>query len=168
MASEEIDVTPPELIEFSGRTEEWKAYEESLFEVFKKTIVEDKLRFQGLPVNPRRFPEEKGKHFTFWHLITEGEKEEDRTPDFQRCKRIGWVSWIIKNCENESIISYWESRRGSSKNWVIWYEKGQFAVVLAKRSQYFVLLSAYQVTDPRRIKSFERDREEYRQNRIKG
>ena len=164
MEAEEINVTPPDLIVFSGKTEEWELYQERLFDVFKKTIVEGKLRFLGLPVNPRRFPEEKGKHFTFWHLISEGEKEEERTPDLRRCERIAWVAWIIKNCGSHPDISYWESKRGSSRNFVLWYEEGQFAVILAKRSRYFVLLSAYQVVNDRRIQSFRRDRDEYREN----
>ncbi|MEK7607378.1 MAG: oxidoreductase [Patescibacteria group bacterium] len=164
METEKIINPPPNLIVFSGHTEEWDAYQESLFQVFCKTIVEARLTFQGMPVNPRRFPEEKGKHFTFWHLISEGEKEEDRTPDLRRCERLDWVAWVIQNCESNPDISYWESRRKRSKNFVIWYEKGEFAVVIARRSRYFVLLSAYHVMSGHRINAFIREREEYRKS----
>lgn len=167
MEAEKIDyLTPPNIVVFSGN--DWESYQNDLFSIFEDTIIKNKLLFQGLPVTPRRFPEYKGKHFTFWHLISEGEKEDDRTPDLRRCERIGWISWIIKNCENHPGISYWENQRGNSRNVVLWYEEGQFAVILAKRSKYFVMLSAYQITEERRIKTFQRDRDEYRKSIYKS
>lgn len=156
--------SPPELIIFSGKGEEWQAYEEQLFKIFHDTIATGSLSFQGLPVSPRRHPEYKGRHFTFWHLISEGPTEDERTPDFRRCERIAWVAWTISNAIKNPGISYWESKRPGSTNVVLWYEEGQFAVILAKRKKYFVLLSAYQIVDERRIKSFERERDDYRAN----
>lgn len=163
MEAEKIeDVMPPDIIVFSGNTAEWESYQDKLFNVFKATIIDNRLFFQGLPVNPRRFPETRGKHFTFWHLISEGEKEDERTPDLRRCERIGWIAWVIKNHGNHPDISSWENRRGSSKNIVVWYEKGEFAVFLGKRNGYFLLLSAYPIMQEKRIRAFQRDREESR------
>lgn len=166
MATEEIDnQQPPEIFEFPG---DWQPYEDALFKIFQDTIVNDSLTFLGLPIKTRYFEPTKGKHFTFWHIISEGEKETERTPDMRRCERISWIAWVIKNHETHSNISYWESKRKSSKNFVIWYEEGQFAVVLSKRSTKFVLLSAYHVTSTHRIESFKRERDNYRKNTPKS
>lgn len=169
MATEETNgLNPPDLLIFSGEGEKWKKYEDDLFAIFKSTIADGELKFQGLPVNPRRFPEEKGKHFTFWHLITEGDTESERTPDLRRCERIGWVAWIIRNCGTSPDITFWESKRGTARNFVLWYEKGQFAVILSKRSRYFILLSAYFVDEDHRIEAFKRDRDEYQKSAPKN
>ena len=162
MAPEEMNnALPPELLLFSGNTDEWVQYQENLFVIFRSDLLQTTLLFRGLRVNPRRFPEFRGKHFTFWHIISEGDFESERFPDLRRCERIRWIAWIIANCDGHDGISYWESKRGSSQNFVLWYEKGQFVVILAKRSTYFVLLSAYHVTDERRIATFKRDRDAY-------
>lgn len=155
METSEIDpINPPDLFIFSG---EWDLYQESLYEIFLDTICKANLTFQGLPIRIKKHPEYKEKHFTFWHLTSEGEKEEERTPDLRRCERLSWVSWIIINCDKNNDISYWENKRGSQKHIVIWHEKGSYAVILAKRNGYFLLKTAYHVKE-NRAKDFIKDR----------
>ena len=161
MASQEINNLPPELFQFSG---DWEAYGEALYEIFQNTLLNKILLFQGLRVGIRRLPEYKDKHFAFWHLISEGEKEEERTPDFRRCERLAWVSWVIQNCDNCAEISWWENTRNSEKNIVIWYEKENYAVILARRKDYFLLKTAYCLTPHRTIK-FALERDGFRKNR---
>ena len=162
MEAEALNPSPPALVPFSGHTDDWELYQESLFKIFQETLIDAPLRFMGMPVRLRRFPEEKGKHFTFWHLISEGETEAERIPDLRRCERIRWTSWVIAGCGLNPDITYWQSRRKRSDNFVLWLEKAQFAVILAQRKGYFMLLTAYPVTEKRRIASFIREREEYR------
>ncbi len=109
----------------------------------------------------QRRPEYKGKHFTFWHLISEGEIESKRTPDMRRCERLRWIKWVIENVLAAPEITYWESKPKGSTNIVVWYETGGYAVVLAKRSGYYLLKTAY-VVKPRRAKGFEYEREQYK------
>jgi hypothetical protein len=153
--SQQVDgQNPPDLILFSG---DWDTYQESLYQVFQDTICNANLTFQGLRVSIKRHPEYKEKHFTFWHITSEGEKEEERTPDIRRCERIAWVNWIITNCDKHSGISYWENKRGSQKHVVIWCEEHSYAVVLAKRNGYFLLKTAYHVSN-RRADTFRKER----------
>lgn len=147
----------PELFPFHG---DWDRYEEELYEIYLETIIRSGLTFGGVRVNAKRAPETKKKGFTFWHLISEGEIEEDRNPDLRRCERIRWVAWAIQNAISHSDLSWWENKRGGSIHVVIWHEKEGFAVILAKRNGYFVLKTTYMVKKYRR-KDFEREREEF-------
>ena len=153
--------TPPELVIFSG---EWEPHQEALFQIFKKAFLDNTVQFQGLPVRIKKHPAYKEKHFAFWHLISEGEKEEERTPDMRRCERLPWVSWVIENCEKCSDISCWENKRGSQKHAVIWYEKENYVVILAKRKGYFLLKTAY-LAESYRTKGFIREREEFKKKK---
>ncbi|MDZ4855270.1 MAG: hypothetical protein SGJ26_10525 [Nitrospirota bacterium] len=147
----------PELFLFHG---EWSRYEEDLHAIYLETIIQSGLTFRSLPVRAKYAPPTKNKGYTFWHLISEGEREEDRVPDFRRCERIRWVAWVIRNATTHTELSWWENKRGSNTHIVIWHEQENFAVVLAQRNGYFLLKTAYWVK-PYRRKDFERDRKEF-------
>lgn len=151
---------PPDLILFSG---DWSEYENRLYEVFKSTICNSNLTFQSVTVSIKRQPDYKGKHFSFWHLISEGEKEEERIPDFRRCERLSWVNWIITNYDKNKLITYWENERRGQKHVVIWCEEHSYVVILAKRNGYYLLKTAYCVSD-RRAKIFRRESSTFNKN----
>lgn len=131
----------PDLLEFSG---DWSLYIEEVYDEFQHSFLRSGIRFRGLPVQPRFTPEYDGKEFGFWHLTSEGEKEEERTPDLLRCARIRWISHMIIHSDNEHL-SCWEERRGSNTEIVIWNEVEDYVVVLAARRDYWLLKTAYVV-----------------------
>lgn len=92
----------PELFPFHG---DWSQYEDELYHIYKDTIVEAGIIFQGLPVRTQYRPPTKDRGFGFWHMISEGSEEEERTPDIFRCERIRWVAWLIKNAEKINKLS---------------------------------------------------------------
>lgn len=163
METEEIgELVPPELLIFDGS---WPEYEELLHKVFMDTIWNNELVFCGLPVKVRRHKEYKGRHFGFWHLTSEGEKEEERTPDFRRCERLYWVSWVIMNIDKApGLFSWWENKRGSEKHVILWCEKYDYAVILAKRDGFFLIKTAY-VVDKRRAAGFREERSKFYKGR---
>ena len=150
----------PELFPFHG---EWDRYEEELYEIYLETIVRSGLTFGGVPVRSRYVPPTKNKGYSFWHLISEGEREEERIPDIRRCERIRWVAWLIQHATSHEDVCWWENKRGGNTHVVIWHEQENFAVVLAQRTGYFLLKTAYWVKQQRR-KDFEREREEFRRS----
>ncbi len=138
----------PKLAEFGG---DWQAYEDAIYEIFLRTIVKANLTFGGLPISCQFRPASKNKHYGFWHLISEGEAqdEDSRTPDMRRCERIEWVGWMIRNADTCGDIIYWNNTRGGSTHVVILHRTEKFAVVLAARTDYYLLKSAYPVTERR-------------------
>ncbi len=160
MESPQIKNSPPELFIFPGG--DWEEHQENLYNIFKDTLIKRQNYFQKNRVGVKRVPEYKNKHSAFWHLTSEGEKEEERTPDFRRCERLSWISWVIENSSTCMDISWWENTRKGEKNIVIWYEKGEesYAVILSKREGYFLLKTAYPVAD-HRARSFIEERKSY-------
>lgn len=155
---------PPALLVFGG---DWSTYEELVYQAFLETLVRADVRFQGYRVKAPYRPESRGKHFSFWHLISEApntgnRNEEDRIPDIQRCERVRWISWVIQQADAEvEQFSWWENRRGRDTHVVIWAEGHDFAVILGKRSDYFVLKTAYCNLKSGRRKVFGREREQF-------
>jgi hypothetical protein len=158
METEKTDnLTPPNLCIFDGK--EWDKYADALYEIFLNEIKKGNLIFQGLPVRVKRYPEYKGKDFAFWHLTSDGKKEEERIPDLRRCERLSWVSWVISNYDKTSEICCWQNKRGRHKHFVIWFDENhRYAVILEKRPDYFLLKTQYYM-EPHRVKSFISDRD---------
>ena len=88
------EIAPPAINPFSG---EWGPYEEELYRVYESTVIKGGLSFLGLPVRSQRRPDYKEKHYTFWHLTSEGKVEDKRTPDLRRCERLHWIEWVIRS-----------------------------------------------------------------------
>lgn len=148
----------PELILFDG---DWPRYVERLYAVYLNTVVNGNLRFEGLKISCQFRPASQGKHFGFWHVISEGEIEDDRLSNFRRCERIGWIAYLIANAGTDSEISWWKNKRKSNKHVVIWHEDENFVVILAERNGYYLLKSAYCAESHRRA-MFIRERAQFR------
>lgn len=148
----------PELFPFHG---DWNTYVEQLYEIYLDEIVYSGVTFRGWPVKSRYEPPTYGKGYGFWHVISDGPMEADRLPDLRRCERIRWVSWIIRMADSDDRIKWWENKRGNSTHAVLWLESHEFTVILAKRRNYYLLKTAYNVTAPHRKKSFRKEYERF-------
>ena len=155
---------PPDLIPFDGT---WPDYEDLIYEAFVESFVRPEISFQGLPVSAPYRPETRGKHYSFWHVISEAphpgnRNEEDRIPNLDRCARIKWIAWLIQLvAEGHEDVSWWENKRGRDTNVVIWAEPWDFAVILGKRRDYYMLITAYCNLRDGRKKAFRREREAF-------
>lgn len=152
---------PPALLPFES---DWASYEDALYAAFLETFVRPDIRFKGGRVSAPYRPESRGKHFSFWHVISEAphpgnRNEKDRIPDLQRCERIRWIAWAIQQAEaGTQDVSWWENSRGRNTHVVIWAEQRDFAVILGKRRGYYVLKTAYCNLRERRRRDFEKER----------
>lgn len=147
----------PDLMPLQG---EWSDYVDSIYQVYVDQIANGGLTFSGLRISCQFRPESQGKHFGFWHVISEGEAEDDRLPDLRRCERITWISYLIANVETDNEISWWENKRGRDTHVVIWHESENFVVILAERNGYYMLKTAY-CPKSGRVKSFIKERDNY-------
>lgn len=150
----------PDLLDFTG---DWNAYVDEVYQAFLDDIVNGNLVFQEMKISCQYRPPTMGKHFGFWHVISEGDEEEERTPDLRRCERIRWIAYLIANAVSSDEISWWENKRGRNTHVVIWHEMGNFVVILAKRKDYYLLKTAYCV-QTNRSRRFIRERDKFWQN----
>ena len=147
----------PDLMPLQG---EWADYVDSIYQVYVEQVANGGLTFNSLRITCQFRPESQGKHFGFWHVISEGESEEDRLPDLRRCERIAWIAYLIANIETDADITWWENKRGANTHLVIWHEAENFVVILAARNGYYLLKSAY-CPESHRAKTFIKERNNY-------
>ncbi|GBH26075.1 hypothetical protein BvRS1_31240 [Burkholderia vietnamiensis] len=157
---------PPDLISFGG---DWASYEELVYARYHADIVEGRPYLWGKRVAARFNPQTKGKGFSFWHVVSEGPVEDERTPDLHRCARIGWIAWVILSSDScLHGFSWWISerttKRGRKENLVLWAEEHDYVVVVEPKPDYVLLVSAYPVTE-RRANSLKHERDAFWQER---
>jgi hypothetical protein len=151
--------TPPVLILLSNYSNDWDLYLDNLYGIYMEKVVNGSLSFLGKPLRFRYKPPTDGKGFGFWHLISEGFEEAERTPDIRRCERILWIPWILGRIHNDPKVVYWENVRMSHKNIVIWDQVYSFCIILSRRDGYYLFKTAYCL----RPKREEKLKEEYEQ-----
>ena len=154
-------MTPPDLVSFSDFGGDWNAYEIELNRCFMAEIAAGQLNYRGWRVGCRRMPESAGRWASFWHLVSEGRVEQDRTPDLRRCERIRWVRWVIENALTHPEVDEWENTRGTETNVLLWYRE-EYLVVLTRRREYWLLKTAYCTEQRGRIAKLQRERDAFR------
>lgn len=153
---------PPRILlaQFGG---DWGRFIEEIYAHFQQDFVAEfdagQLRFEGTPLSLRRHPMVRGKEASFWHLVTTGDIEEERTPDLRRCERIRWARAVIDNI-GDPAIKRWENTRDGNTNICLWLECENYLVVLGKRNNYVLLLTAY-VAEEHRKRRLKREYEEF-------
>lgn len=142
-------------------------YENELFDLFLKIYTNDQLYFKGMPIRLKYFPPEYSEKSSFYHLTCEdfeySHQETERKPNFERMKRVTWPRKIIEcgNDEKCHHIKIWENSRGNHKNILILCDDLEYVVVLGKRNNYLLLITAYPLTRPHRKKTLLKEYENY-------
>ena len=125
---------------------DWERYVEILYGVFYNDFVDSKPVFRGAPLGLKSHPMVDGKEATFWHMISEGVIEADRTPDMRRCERIRWPRPIIEREDNPELKVWSETNRGDTRIY-LWLEAESYLVVLAQRKSYVLPWTAFFVKE---------------------
>lgn len=142
-------------------------YENKLFDIFKNLYLETELSYMELKVKMKHYPPDYGIKSSFYHLIYENysdsNKNEDRLPSLDRCKRLPWIKEIIDKCSTEPCdkILIWENQRHGTKNILLYCSELEYLVVLSKRSTYYLLTTAYPVDKPHRKESLLKEYYQY-------
>ncbi|MCD6390205.1 MAG: hypothetical protein J7L69_12400 [Desulfobulbaceae bacterium] len=148
------------LVLFNDYNGDWDAYLEAIYSYFKKDFVDTKPVFRGKRLGLKRHPLTQGKEATFWHMIQQGDREADRTPDFRRCERIRWPKPIIEHDREDAIKVWWNQRRGEQRI-CLWFEQENYLVILADRGRYILPWTAYLVEQPHRQRKLQKEYEEF-------
>ena len=142
--TEQIDWLPP-LVLLDSYDGIWEVYIRVVYGFFKQDFVDDKPVYEGKKLAVKRHPIADGKEVTFWHIISEGNEENNRIPDLRRCERIRWPRPIVEHAD-QPAVKVWKNRRRGETRICIWLEKQEYLVVLADRGTYNLFWTAYPVT----------------------
>lgn len=126
---------------------DWNRYKEALYSIFKRDFLDNPPSFLGKPVDiiHQQFFEDKER--SFWHIITAGNYDEQRTPDQERCAGISWVKPLIEEtnvCEHYSLWVKWHDQTKRDR-YYIWCQLVDYLVILEDRATHFKLITAYPV-----------------------
>lgn len=132
----------PSLIYLNDYQGDFSTYIEAVYNHFKADFIDTSVIFEGTPIRLKRHPQFQNKEYVFWHLTSEGKIEDQRTPDLRRCERIRWIRAIIDN-STDSAVRRWENQRRGDRRICLWLEEEDYLVVLAIRSGYTLLWTAY-------------------------
>lgn len=144
----------PDLIRLEDHEGNWENYLSAIYQSFCADFIDVQIEFQGKRVGLKRHPVEAGKEATFWHFISEGSVEADRTPNIRRCERIGWPRAIIDNCDDPGLL-IWTEMRGKDPRIHVWCESASYLLVLSDRGEYVLPWTAFHV-------EYEHERRKYR------
>lgn len=135
------DLLPP-LVLLEDYENSWDLYFEAIYYFFYQDFVTSKPKFEEKRFALKRLPVTKGKEATFWHIISEGKKEDERLPDLRRCERIRWPRPMIEAIKSDRLRC-WKNKRKEEERIVIALEDFSYVVVLADRGEYVLLWTAY-------------------------
>jgi hypothetical protein len=157
---------PPSFVEvedFPGDdyVSRWKVYVEHIYQRYLRTVASGKLSFRGLEVKCQFRPMTHGKAYGFWHMMQEGSggrAEEDRTIDLERCRRIEWIAWVIRNAESHPEIRVFkQTKRWGEQPWALWLHEYDYLLILWERKDYFLLKTAFYPLRRGKLEELERD-----------
>ncbi|MGB8344737.1 MAG: hypothetical protein WCD86_07625 [Ktedonobacteraceae bacterium] len=141
MNNDKSSLLPP-LVLLSGCQNNWDSYLETIYASFCQDFVISKPVFEDKRFALKRHPIILGKEATFWHIISEGDVENEHLPDLRRCERIRWPRSIIDNAHS-GHIKYWKNTRKGEGRIVLALEDFSYVVILSNRGEYILLWTAY-------------------------
>lgn len=139
----------PALVTLEQHGGDWPAYLEAVHRLFVRDFVASKPCFPGKRVALKRYPDPDGRGATFWHMVSEGKVETDRTPDLRRCERIGWPRPLIEELAavlaGAGRVRCWCEDRKGAKRIIIAVADFSYVLVLDDRGDYVLPWTAYAV-----------------------
>lgn len=150
----------PALVELHETGGDWTAYVELLYRHFSRDFLQSTPSFRGRSWGMKRYPQLRGKEATFWHIISEGDVEDERLPDLRRCERIRWPRPIIEACESEETRVWTQTRKGEIRI-AIAPDTFEYLVILADRGSHVLLWTAFPVLFAHQRRKLRREYEEF-------
>ncbi len=152
----------PELICLDTYNGNYFEYEAAVYSQYEETYENKKFYYNGKPIYQKKIPLFKQKSCTFWHIISSGNKEDNRTPDLRRYERIRWPGFILEHCISKcNNILVWENKRGGKTRTLLWCKDINYLVVLDKRKGYYLFWTAYPLTYKNMERKLQKEYEEY-------
>lgn len=154
----------PELMLLDSYENDWNTYINAVYEAFKNDFISNTTYYDDMEIRLRIEPVEREKVVTFWHLVSVGAVEDLRSIEIERCERIKWPKVFIENHYDESFL-VWENERNGKTHICIYNPENRYITVLAERTGYYMLLTAYYVKENHRHKKLIKEYESYKKTR---
>ncbi|HET7228545.1 MAG TPA: hypothetical protein VFJ16_00950 [Longimicrobium sp.] len=150
----------PALVELSSAGGDWNGYVDVLYNHFCNDFIRSKPAYPGKRWAMKRYPLLRGKEATFWHIVTEGEVEDERLPNLRRCERIRWPRAMIDACQTGKVRC-WRQKRGREVRTAMAPESFEYLVILAERGDSVLLWTAFPVEHSHQRRKLQRECEHY-------
>jgi hypothetical protein len=134
----------PPLIRIAAADGNWDTYLAMLYAKFRDDFLTSRPPWQCKRFALKRHPVIAEKEATFWHLISDGKREDDRLPDLERCARIAWPRAMIEAVGSDKVL-VWRNMRGSNQRIVIALPDFSYVVILVEREEFVMVWTAYLV-----------------------
>lgn len=144
----------PDLILLESFGGDWMRYLEQIHARFKVDFLDSLPAWPGKRVGVKRHPEYDSKSATFWHMISEGAVENERTPDLRRCERIAWPRPIMVEYDGadpdttDCRIRWWTEVRRNETRYHLTTSDFSYLMVVADRGSYVLPWTAYPIMYP--------------------
>lgn len=162
MSNEYLEL--PEIISLASFGGDFDRYLEAVYSLFKRDFIERRPVFRGIRLGLKRYPLERNKEATFWHMTSEGAVEASRNSDLRRMERIEWPAVMINN-STHPYLKVWENIRKGKTNILIFHDKENYLVVLRKGLDYLIPWTAYMVDYKNRKEKLLKEYQEYKKAR---
>jgi hypothetical protein len=159
----------PALLLFENYQGNWECYIHAVHQRFHQDFVVRRPSFEQLPIFIRSHPVHEKKGATFWHLISEGSEEAERTPDLRRCERISWPRPLIEETDAEEVkvwetIRPWKNQQQRRINFSL--DNFSYIVVIAETHRGFDLVTAFYVERMHRREKLRKEYETSKQKKV--
>jgi hypothetical protein len=156
----------PPLVLFQDSGGDWDRYVQLLYEWFSADFLQSKPPWPGKRVQLKRYPISQGKEATFWHMVSTGDNEADRIPDFRRCERIRWPrpfmeAFPARKPEPADVIVWWKSERRGESRYLLAPPDFTYLVVVADRGEYVLPWTHFVIDQPHRQNKLRKECAEY-------
>ena len=144
---------------FSG---DIQSYTDTLYKIFHRDFIEQTITYNNKPVDIIHEKYYNGKERSFWHLISDGDEDINRTPHSTRAQFLPFVKPIITDTNKCTSLKKWIKYYEKTKHYrhFIWCTDVDFIVVLEDRGSYYKLITAFHVNSHAK-KSYEKSYNNY-------
>lgn len=153
----------PPLLLLEDHGGDWGAYFAAVRAAFERDFGGDRPDFRGKRMGLKRMPPVEGMPATFWHMVSEGYGEAERTPDLRRCERIAWPRAMLLAADDPTRVHRWEEedpRRGGKH--LLALLDYSYLFVIDDRGDYVLPWTAYPVEQDHRRKKLRSRHEQAR------
>ena len=152
----------PELITFNPSKNNIDEYIEGIYQIFVEEFINKGIYFKGERLKLKKIPMKNNKEATFYHMISEGEDENNRTIDLERCARIKWPRAILASDHKD--LKIWTNKRKNKNNILVWYEEQKYLIVIRVNLNKKLFWTAYPVNRKHTEKKLKKEFEDYQKS----